>query len=366
MASQLHRRRFVTLMTSASASLLMGSEFAGAATPVAGDTPARLDAVVRAFAEDETFSGAVMVARGGETLLRAAYGIANRITGAPNSPETAYEIASLTKPFTALALVQLAEAGKLSLDDPIVAHLPEVIHGERDGVAVTIRHLLSHTSGVPDFIGFYDITNPFTYPRTLEQLVDDIVAHELEFTPGTEYRYGNSGYIYAGLIIERISGQPYERYLRDRIWTPAGMSATFLLDLPKPAPPESKGYGLVNGQLVALSDFTQVGLIWSAGGLSSTVDDLLRWHEALLTDVLAPQSAIAAMYEPVLDSYGLGWERGTIAGHVATGHGGHTVGYDAQLARFLDDDVVIVLLSNYQDAPVAEITEQLAEIVFAE
>lgn len=363
MASQLHRRHFVKVMTSVSASLLIGSDFAGA-TPVAGDLSARLDAVVRAFVEAEEFSGAALVTRGGKTLLRTAYGIANRITGEPNSPETAYEIASLTKPFTALALVQLAEAGKLSLDDPIVKHLPEVIHGERDGVAVTIRHLLSHTSGVPDFLDFYDVENPFTYPWTLEQLVGDIIARDLEFTPGTEYRYGNSGYIYAGLIIERVSGQSYETYLRERIFAPAGMTGSFLLELPDPAPPESKGYGVANGQLVALSDFARVELIWSAGGLSSTVDDLLRWHEALLTDVLASRSAIAAMYEPVLDSYGLGWERETIAGHVSTGHAGHTIGYDAQLARFLAEDVVIVLLSNYQDAPVAEITEQLAQVVF--
>jgi CubicO group peptidase (beta-lactamase class C family) len=365
MLNAFHRRRFVGLFASAGVALTTNLDRTEAVAPVANDLTERLEAAMRSFADAGRFSGAVLVERRGETLLEAAYGIANRITEAANSPETVYQIASLTKAFTALACVQLQEAGRLSLDEPITTYLPEVIHAERDGVAVTTRHLLAHTSGVPDFIGFYDANNPLTYPRTFDQLLGDIIAHELEFTPGTQFAYGNSGYIYAGLIIERASGQEYEAYLREHLLTAAGMASTFLADPPDPEPPISKGYGMAAGQLVATSDFGRIDLAWSAGGLSSTIGDLRRWHEALQTERLAPRAAIEAMYEPVLDHYGLGWERQSIAGHFSIGHEGHTIGYDAKLARFLADGVVIVLLSNLQDAPVNDITEQLAEIVFA-
>ncbi len=364
MVRSLNRRHFTLAALSAGMAIRPGSLFAQPATPVDTTLTAQFDAVMQAYSEIDRFRGAVLIAYRGETLFRNAYGIANEITGAVNTPETAYQIASLTKAFTALACVQLDELGELSLDDPITTYLPEVIHGEREGMAVTIRHLLSHTSGIPDFLDFYDVNNPFSYPRTFDVLLGDILEHELTFTPGTDFAYGNSGYIYAGLIIERVSGMSYEEYLKARIFEPAGMASSYVNEPPDPAPPGSKGYGVVTGQLVATSDFGRVDLVWSAGGITSTVDDLLRWHDALLGETLASRVAIDAMYVPVMEKYGLGWEEITIAGHRAIQHEGHTIGYDAKLARFLEDGLVIILLSNLQDAPVAEIAEGLAGVVF--
>jgi len=366
MSFPITRRHFALLSLGTGLSLLPQSSRAASATPVSGDVSAQLEAVVRSYLEIDRFRGAVLVSYKGETLLRHGWGVANEITGAENTPETAYQIASLTKAFTAMSCVQLDEAGRLSLDDPITRYLPEVIHSEKDGVAITIRHLLSHTSGIPDFLGFYDVNNPFSYPRTFDQLFLDILEHDLDFTPGTEFFYGNSDYIYAGLIIERVSGLTYENYLKQHIFAPVGMNSSFVVEPPDPAPPIAKGYGVVTGQLVATSDFGRVDLVWSAGGITSTVDDLLRWHEALLGAKLASRAAIDAMYVPVLENYGLGWETQTIAGHRAIEHEGHTIGYDAKLARFLEDDLLIILLSNLQDAPVAEIAEGLAEVVFGQ
>jgi CubicO group peptidase (beta-lactamase class C family) len=327
----------------------------------------RLDAVLQGYSEREEFAGTALVTRGGETLLRAGYGLANRETGEANTPELGYQIASLTKGFTALACVQLEEAGALSLDDPITEYLPEVVHGEREGVPITIRHLLAHTAGVPDFLGFYDVYNPFSYPESREALIADIVERELEFTPGTEFRYGNSGYIYAGLIVERVARRSFEEYLNAEIFGPAGMTQTFLEEPPPDAPSLAAGYGVVAGQVIATSVFGRVDLAWAAGGITSTVDDMLRWHEALLTGKLASQAAIAAMYSEALDGseYGLGWETVEVAGGRAVGHTGQTIGYAAQLHRFLGEGVVIVLLSNLQDAPVRAIGDELAGIVLA-
>lgn len=365
MTVRLNRRGLIGFGAAAGARLARAGRGAAQGTPVGEDVRERLAAVVEPYAASGQFSGAVLVVRRGETLLRAGYGVADRVTGAANAPETAYQIASLTKAFTALACVQLEVAGRLSLDDPVTGYLPEVVHGEKDGVALTIRHLLSHTGGVPDFLGFYDVNNPLTYPRTFDRLLADIVARDLEFAPGTAFAYGNSGYVYAGVIVERVAGMPFEAYLKARIFGPAGMASSFIAQPPDPAPPMAKGYAVLNGQRVAVSDFGRVDLVWAAGGISSTVDDLRRWHEALLTETLAPRAAIEAMYRPVRDDYGLGWELSTLAGRPVVGHRGQTIGYVGNLSRFLADDALIVLLSNAQDAPELEIVTRLAKGLFA-
>jgi CubicO group peptidase (beta-lactamase class C family) len=332
------------------------------ATPVA---TGELAVAMQGFAEEGAFTGAVLVARGGEPLLRAGYGIADKISGALNMPDTAYQIASLTKAFTATAVMQLAVAGALSLDEPFATYLPEMTHTGRDGVEATVRHLLSHTAGVTDFFTLYDAGNPLGYPRTFDQLLADLDARELEFTPGTEQRYSNGGYTYAGLIVERLSGQPLETYLKEHILEPARMASTYILEPPDPAPPVARGYGLINGQEVAISDFSRIDLIAAAGGLTSTVDDMLRWHQALQSDLLLPGEAVATMYEPVFGTYGLGWEREFIAGRVSTGHEGTSLGFRSKLVRFLADDVVIVLLGNMLEAEVGQIAGRLARLTVA-
>ena len=364
MDHRISRRQFVSVVGATALSVASPHGLTRAAYQDV-DFVERLDTAVRAYVERDEFAGAVLVTRGGEPLLRSAYGPANRIANAPNTPETGYQIASLTKGFTALACVQLQEAGNLTLEDPISRYLPEVTHAELNGVAVTIRHLLAHTAGVPDFLDFYEVTNPLSYPRDRDELVADIIARELEFTPGTRYAYSNSGYIYAGLIIERVSGQTYEGYLKEHILGPAGMAETFLEEPPENAPPLATGYAELYGLLLPVSQFGRVDLAWAAGGLTSTLDDMLRWHQALLTEVLAPRAAIDAMYVPVTPEYGLGWEVVEVAGHHSIGHEGHTIGYDAKLDRFIEDDVVIVLLCNRQFAPVREIRTDLAGLVFA-
>jgi CubicO group peptidase (beta-lactamase class C family) len=360
----IHRRGLLKLFGAGSIGITVPGGQARAAIQNS-DIEAQLDAAMRAYVQRDEFAGAVLVTRGGEPLLRSAYGPANRLLRKPNTPETGYQIASLTKGFTALACVQLQEAGKLTLDDPISRYLPEVMHAALNGVAVTIRHLLAHTAGVPDFLGFYDVANPLSYPRDRDELVADIIVRELEFTPGTQYAYSNSGYIYAGMIIERVSGQSYESYLKERILGPAGMTQTFIEEPPDPAPPLAMGYSELEGILLPTSEFGRVDLAWAAGGITSTLDDMLRWHEALLTENLASRAAIQEMYVPVTPEYGLGWEVKEVADHLSTGHEGHTIGYDAMLDRFIAEDVVIVQLCNRQFAPVREISAELAGLVFA-
>lgn len=366
MSKLINRRQFNSAVAAASFTALSSQIARGQATPLTSDLTARLDAELQRVTSEGRFSGAALIQARGQTVLRAGYGYAEIFREEPNTPETAYQIASLTKAFTALAIAQLAEAGRLDLDAPVAPWLPEAPHLALDGVDVTPRMLLSHTAGVPDFLGFYDVANPLSYPRTFDQLLADIVERELEFVPGTAYRYGNSAYIYAGLIIERVAGQTYEAYLREHILEPAGMTNTWLVQPPDPAPPIAVGYGEFNGQLVGVSAWGRVDLVWAAGGLSSTVDDLLRWHQALQSDLLASRSTIDELYRPVMDNYGLGWETDVISGHTSIGHEGHTIGYDAKLARFLDDDALIILLSNRQTEidNIGEIGDGLAAILF--
>lgn len=333
---------------------------AAAATPTATDVSARLDRDMRGFVDGIGFGGAVLVARGGRVVLRRAYGSADRVAKAPNTPETAFQIGSLSKAFTGMAIVQLAEAGRLSLDDPITARIPEFPHAERDGVAVTLRQMLAHTSGIPDFLGFHDAGDPAAWPRSFASLRADIEAKPLLFTPGAEYAYSNSAYDLLGVIVERVSGESFEGYLSRRILQPLGMTSSWLFAAPNPAPPVAVGYGKFRGVEIGVSIFSCVDLAFAAGGITSTVDDLLRWDRALLTDRLATRASIAEMLAPGLHGYGLGWQTETISGHRSVGHDGTTIGYRSKLSRFLAADATIIVLANDQRMDVDRVTAGLA------
>ena len=158
------------------------------------------------YAADNRFFGAALIAIDGKPVLRKGYGFANPMQKIANTPETGYQIASITKTFTASLIMQLRDEGKLSIDDPASTYLSGYPNLERDGVAVTIKQLLSHTSGVVDFLSLYDLEDPSSFPPDLPALIDNIKRQPLEFTPGSDYLYSNSGYLFLGRIIEQITG----------------------------------------------------------------------------------------------------------------------------------------------------------------
>ena len=332
---------------------------APAPTPIVG-LPAA-DAYLAAQTAAGRFSGAVLVARDGRVLLEKAYGLADRESGLPNTPQTRYHIASLTKQFTAMAILQLQERGRLRVADRIANYLPDCPATWRD---ITIDELLTHTSGLADYFGLDGIDALLAHPVTPAQIVDLFRDRPLLFAPGSSCTYSNSGYVLLGEIIERVSGQSYADVIRQNILAPLGMEST---TYGPSCPPGACAVGYETAWRRAPN--VDLSLGYAAGGLCSTVEDLYRWDQALYTTRLCSQQSLDAMFSPhfvVTENvaYGYGWVVRNLSGRRRIAHSGLLYGYSAIIARFPDQRVTIIMLSNLEDAPLTGYVDVLAGQVF--
>jgi CubicO group peptidase (beta-lactamase class C family) len=315
-----------------------------------------LSARIDELAKSDQFSGAVLVARQGKVIFQKAAGFANRETHALNTVETQFRNGSMNKMFTAVATLQLVEAGKLSLDDPIGKHLPDYANKEV-AAKVLIRHLLSHTGGTGDFFGPLFEKNRLTL-RTHNDFVTIFGARGLGHEPGAQFMYSNYGFILLGAIIERASGMSYFDYVRTKVFEPAGMTSTGSLPESDNVPNRAVGYMRRNDAWV--SNAGTLG--WSgtsAGGGYSTVGDFFRFAEALQSGKLISTASVAQMLTPVKQQYGFGMQ---VIGQGATrafGHGGGAPGQNGDLRVFPELGYTVVALSNF-DPPAAS---RLADFV---
>jgi CubicO group peptidase (beta-lactamase class C family) len=325
-----------------------------------------LDAYLRRRAAGGQFSGAVLVAKNGRPLLARGYGLADRTRRIANTAETRFCIASLGKMFTAVAIAQLVEQGRLSFSDAIGKY----VRGFPPAVAdtVTIAELLTHTSGLGDVaLGTPDP------PRTLAAMLQRIARKPLRFKPGSRFSYSNDGFIVLGAIVERVSGQSYADYVRKHIFEPAGMTATAIrtyrpVDVPRMAhgymrvgsdgQPVQPGPGAPRGALRDNSDHVQIGN--PSGGSYSTVTDLLAFAEALTTNKLLgstlTKTVLAGKVDarrpggPHVDRYAYGFDDARVNGVRIVGHNGGTPGYEGQLDIYPDKGYVAVMLTNQDGA----------------
>lgn len=347
-----------------------------AATPVpvtptsvlATSTPAlavklpQLDQFVSEQANNQMFSGALLVAQQGQILLSKGYGLADQARQLPNTPQTRFRLGSVTKPFTALAILQLQAQGKLNVQDLLCRYLTDCPAAWQ---AITLHHLLTHTSGIPDVERLPEYAQIKTLPTTPAQTIALFRDKPLAFTPGTQWDYSSSGYILLGAILEQVTGKSYETVLQENIFTPVGMQNTgYEHDT------ATLATGYVNATTVAAP--IEMALPFAAGGLYSTVEDLYRWAQALTTDALLPQPLLDLLFTPYAAipqsdgaSYGYGWVISQPFGHRMIGHNGGIDGFVASFNRFPDDDVTIILLSNRQDINPNAITQSLARMIFA-
>jgi CubicO group peptidase (beta-lactamase class C family) len=294
------------------------------------------------------FSGTVLVADGGKTLLNAGYGLADRATRAPDTPETTFCIASVGKLFTAVAIGQLAEQRKLSFDAPVgryVSGLPARIAGH-----VTIGELLDMTSGLGDVV--LSRANP---PRTLSGMVTLIAEEPLQFTPGTRTLYSNDGFILLGVVIQHLSGESYGAYLRHRILGPAGMTRTgYSAYIPARVPGMAHGYALAGSALRDVSNQPQIAN--PSGGGYSTSGDLLKFAQALLghtlltpamtATILTPRVSAPQPGGPPVDEFTYGFAYQQENGITFIGHNGGTPGYASQIDIYPRSGYVVVILTN--------------------
>ncbi|MDC8014676.1 serine hydrolase [Tahibacter soli] len=330
---------------------------AAAATSIAANIDAYLQAAVR----DAHFSGSVLVARDGVPLFDASYGLANIETGTPNTPSTIFRIASLTKQFTAMAILQLEEQGKLKVDDPICRYLADCPKSWRP---ITLHHLLTHTSGIRNFSSLPDWDEDLGLRRyRRDELVDLVRGLPLEFTPGEKHKYSNSGYHLLGLAIERASGKTYAQYLHDAIFAPLGMLHTAYTENRELVPGRATGYYSRGTRFVG-APFVDPTASYAAGGLTSTTGDLLRWDQALYADTLVSRASRERMFTAFKDGYAYGWRIGEAYGRRTTEHSGSLNGFSSYLLRFPDARVTVIVLGNSDRMSAGRAGRDLAAIVF--
>lgn len=346
---------------------LPAASAAAAAKPSQPPGAARLTKLAHEYMsgaeQHEQFLGSVMIARRGKPVFVRSYGQASIELGVPNRRETRFAIASITKQFTAVAIMRLREAGKVNLDDSICRHFDDCPVAWQP---VTLRHLLAHTSGIANISGLEGWDERIgRIPDTPQGLLRHVREMPLQFAPGSRFRYSNTGYHLLGLVIEKHAGLPYGRYLAQEFFAPLGMTASGLLDDHSIIPNRATGYyWKANAFSLPLSEYA--GHAYAAGGIYSTVDDLLRWANALNSDRLLPAAARREMEAPGKGDYGLGFELGALNGHRHVGHAGSMPGFSTYLARFPEDDVTIVVLSNSDPASANRVMRSLAAIALGE
>jgi CubicO group peptidase (beta-lactamase class C family) len=317
-----------------------------------------MDACVRV----NNFSGSVLVSRGGETLFARGYGLANAEHQVPNTPQTKFRLGSITKQFTAMAVMILSEQGKLRLDDPVGKHLDDA-PGAWAGV--TIHHLLTHTSGVPSYTSDPDYPKQMSRPETVRSMIARFRDRPLDFEPGEKFAYSNSGYFLLGAVIEKVTGESYEAFLKEAVFDPLGMKDTGYDHFRTVLPRRASGYTLTpDGPENA--EYLDMAQPYAAGSLYSTVEDLAAWDRALAEGKLISKEGYDRMFTPVKNDYAYGWSVKTQGGRKEVGHGGGINGFVTQIVRYPDEKVCVVVLCNVVPLNPGKVAHDLAAVAFGD
>ncbi len=325
-----------------------------------------MDRYIKSQMEQHHIPGvALKIIRNGKPIKTAAYGFANLELTVRTRPETVFEIGSITKQFTAAGILLLAQDGKLSVDDRIAQHLKDT---PAAWAHVTVRHLLTHTSGIKSYTGLdgYQIWRHLTQA----QFIQAIGKQPMEFEPGESWKYCNTGYNLLGHIIENVSGRDYWDFMNERIFQQLGMHAT-TNRLPRLLlPNRAAGYEYTNH--VWLNRDADLTEVFAAGAIASTVGDLAKWNAALDGERLLTAASKAQMWMPVKlndgtsKKYGFGWNVGAVGEHRNIGHGGSTSGFSASLQRFPDDRLAVIVLTNTEEEIATTLARKIATFFHSE
>lgn len=326
--------------------------------PVLAQDVNQMAAAVEAQAKDQVFMGTVLVARDGQVLFETACGLANAEWDVPNSLQSRFRIGSVTKQFTAAAFLRLAEQGKLSLDDPAARYVPDLPAAWQ---GITLRHLLGHTSGIPDFSKLPDYADRRRGPLELEKTLARLYAFPLESTPGAKFSYSNSGYILLSLILERVTGRKLAVYLREEFFTPLGLVDTDVDENGAIVRHRAAGYYRPKGRL-ANAPFINMDVPLGAGALRSTARDLWRWTDALMGGRVLTADSVRIMTTPGLGDYGLGLVIRERYGRKVIEHAGSIEGFTAHLRYYPETRITVVILANVNSPSPTLLADQLGEL----
>jgi CubicO group peptidase (beta-lactamase class C family) len=332
--------------------LLLASALAFAQPP----DVARMDALIQARVADKSFMGTVLVARADEVVLSKGYGFANLEWNIPNSPSTKFRLGSITKQFTAAAILLLAEQGTLALEDPVEKHYP---NAPASWDAITIFQLLTHTSGIPNVTSDSEFMEWKMHPSTPEQTLAHVRDKPLGFAPGDRMTYSNSNYVLLGLLVERLSGKSYADFVRESIFEPLGMHDSGYDVSAAILPQRASGYAAGTSGNAPYTDMT---VPHGAGGLYSTTEDLLRWTRGLFGGRLLSAASLEKMIAPHQNNYALGVVVNTVDGRLSVMHDGGIEGFNTLLVYYPESEVTVAVLGNVNGQAPAQLATQLGAI----
>ena len=323
----------------------------------------KIDDYIHAEMQSQQIPGvALAVIKDGNVVLARGYGLANVEHQVPVKPETIFQSGSTGKQFTATAVMLLVEEGKLSLEDKITKHFTDAPEAWRD---ITVRHLLTHTSGMTDYPPDFDLRRDYTE----DELFQRIKTIPLAFQPGEKWSYSNLAYVMLGILIHKVSGKFYGDFLQERVFKPLEMSTARIISEADIVPNRAAGYRLVNGQLKNQSWVSPSLNTTADGALYLTVYDMAKWDAALYTDKLLKRTTLEQMWTPVklnngkTHPYGFGWALGEVRGHRIIEHGGSWQGFKAQISRYVDDKLTIIVFANQARTNQVKLAHGVAAII---
>lgn len=310
---------------------------------------------------------ALLVARGGKIVQAEGFGLANVELQVPVKPETVFQSGSVGKQFTATAVMMLVEEGKVGLDDPLTKYFPDAPSSWKE---VTVRELLSHTAGFGDYPEKFDFRKDWTEAELLK-LVEGI---PLAYPPGTKWEYSNLGYLTLGILIHRVTGEFYGDFLQQRIFHPLGMETTRIISEADIVPNRAAGYRLVKGELKNQEWVAPMVNTTADGSLYFSILDLAKWDAALYTEKLLKPSSFDQMWTPAkLKSgqpnkagYGFGWAIGDRHGHHVISHDGAWQGFQTTIARYVNDQLTVVVLANLAESNPSAIADHVADLYLSD
>lgn len=327
------------------------------------EATARMEEIVQRQVTAKQFTGAVLVAKRGATLFDRAYGPANREWDIANTPATHFRIGSITKQFTAVAILLLEERGKLKLTDPVSAHMSDA---PAAWSKITFHHLLTHTSGIPNVTNDPEFIVWKNSPTTVIQMVGRFRDLPLDFPAGTRHAYSNSNYLVLGLVVEKLAGgQRFGDFLREHVLDPLGLKDSGFDSNQRILPRRATGYER-SGEEFFNASHSDMSVPHAAGAMYSTTHDLWRWAEAIFGDKLLTPASRAKLLTPEKENYALGVRVSVSYGRKMIDHGGSIAGFSSFLAHYPDDGVTVVVLSNLETRIAADLGRQLAAAAFGD
>ncbi len=348
-----------------------------AAVAALSQTPqsAQVDALMAQWSQGNSPGAAIVVIRDGKILHKKGYGLADLEGRAAISPDTAFDIASVSKQFTAMAVMMLAEQEKLSYADPLSKFFPEFPPYARH---ITIRHLLNHTSGLPDYLVFWEKSpriNKGSAVYDSEDVVRFLAAQKKpEFAPGEKWKYSNSGYVLLTQIVARVSGASFPRFVKENIFAPLGMRDSYVYDdTRRQAPARAVGY-ILNGGRYIRADHNPNNFVAGDGAIYSTAEDMCKWDHALYSEKLVRSAALkeaftsGSLNDGTKINYGFGWGLGKYLGAPVVSHSGGADGFVAHIGRFPGERFTVIVMSNFEQLtpPAYTLANKIAGIYLAD